>query len=582
MPLPHFRGLSRPAPEGWLWRLATCLLLLGWTTGCAGLPSQVERTASRAFAAPEQTSLGRLVAARRAQAGTRAASGFLLLDSVDSAFSSRLALVERAERSLDLQYYAIHADASTAVLLERIRSAAARGVRVRILLDDFNSVGPDAQVLRLAFVPGIELRLFNPLTGSRRSLLTRILGSLPDVDRIQKRMHNKLFIADSAWGITGGRNLGDAYFGGDPDGAFVDLDVLAAGAVVQRMAASFDRFWNDELAYPVQALLEQEDLDRLRKDDRKEPPAGPAASSPGLQPASTSTGATVVAPASSRAAPGSSDKVLPNERNTPPPPSTRRPPMDLQQVPLVWAPAALLVDEPGKIAPGDDEADAGETVVDGLLQLMQQARTELLIISPYFVPGPQMMAVFAQARARGVAVRVLTNSLASNDAPAAHAGYRRYRRELLALGVELHEMRADSPVDAAQGSAGASRSGFGLGSQAGGSKGAAPRASLHSKAVIIDRRLSVIGSMNLDLRSQKQNSEVALLIRSRKLADAGARLIERTFAHGAYRVELAGDELLWRAPPGAPFGDATHEPDASLRLRLLVDLLAPIAPDEML
>lgn len=579
MPSPLLRGLSRPAPGLRWWRLAACLLLLGWATGCAGLPRQVERTASRAFAGPEQTGLGRLAAERRAQAGTRASSGFLLLDSVDSAFTSRLALVDRAERSLDLQYYAIHADASTAVLLERIRSAAARGVRVRILLDDFNSVGPDAQVLRLAFEPGIEIRLFNPLTGSRRSLLTRILGSLPDVDRIQKRMHNKLFIADSAWGITGGRNLGDAYFGGDSDGAFVDLDVLAAGGVVQRMAASFDRFWNDELAYPVQALLTPEDLDRLRQDDPEKPPAGPAAAQP-----DAGTGPTPLAaapPASSRPADGSSATVLPGVSHATPA-SARLPPMDLRQAPLVWAPSTLLVDEPGKIGPGDDEADAGETVVDGLLQLMQQARTELLIISPYFVPGPQMMAVFAQVRARGVAVRVLTNSLASNDAPAAHAGYRRYRRELLVLGVELHEMRADASLAAAQGSAGAGSSGFGLGSQAGGSKGGPPRASLHSKAVIIDRRLSVIGSMNLDLRSQKQNSEVALLIRSRKLADAAAGLVERSFAHAAYRVELAGDDLLWRAPPGAPFGDATREPDASLRLRLLVDLLAPFAPDEML
>src|SRR5690606_9149397 len=136
-------------------------------------------------------------------------------------------------------YYAIHADASTEVLLQRIRAAACRGVRVRILLDDFNSVGPDAQVLRLAFQRGIDVRLFNAVSRSRGSLAGRILGSLHDVERLQKRMHNKLFLADSAWGITGGRNLGDAYFGGDGDSHFVDLDVLAAGAIVRTMAASF-------------------------------------------------------------------------------------------------------------------------------------------------------------------------------------------------------------------------------------------------------------------------------------------------------------------------------------------------------
>ena len=595
MPSHHFSRLLRPTSDvsspGWPWRLASCLMLLGWTTGCASLPSQVERTASRAFAGPEQTTLGRLASAQRAPAGTRAGSGFLLLDTVELAFASRLALVERAERSLDLQYYAIHADASTAVLLERIRSAARRGVRVRILLDDFNSVGEDAQVLRLAFEPGIEIRLFNPLAGSRRSLLTRILGSLSDVERIQKRMHNKLFLADSAWGITGGRNLGDAYFGGDDKSAFVDLDVLAAGAIVRQMAASFDRFWNDELAYPVRALLTQEDLDRLREEGSDGDPRGPsvengrAGNASVLGPATDAEAAAAAArpafPASASEPTGRTSAVLPDV-----PPAAmaaaQRPAMDLQRAPLVWAPSTLLVDEPGKIGPGDDEVDAGETVIDGLLQLMQQARSELLIISPYFVPGPQMMAVFAQARARGVAIRVLTNSLASNDAPAAHAGYRRYRRDLLTMGVELHEMHAGSQPVAAHGRGAASSSGFGLGRAAGGSKSGSTRASLHSKAVIVDRRLSVLGSMNLDLRSQKQNSEVALLIRSRKLAGAAAGLIERSFAYGAWRVELAGDDLVWRAPPGAPFADATHEPGASLRLRLLINLLAPFAPDGML
>ncbi|WBY00418.1 phospholipase D family protein [Ramlibacter tataouinensis] len=573
---PLVRAPRRAAPD-WLLQLLTCLLLLGWTTGCASLPSHVERPPSHAFTTPEQTALGRLALERRTAAGTRAGSGFLLLDSVETAFTSRLALVEGAERSLDLQYYAIHADTSTAVLLERIRAAARRGVRVRILLDDFNSVGEDAQVLRLAFEPGVEIRLFNPLVGSRRSLLTRVLGSLPDVQRIQKRMHNKLFIADNAWGITGGRNLGDAYFGGDGESAFVDLDVMAAGAIVKPMSASFDRFWNDQLAYPVQALLSRKDLDRLREAGRASGAPGSGAASaqeaPEAAPAAAAKSAAAVAD-------GRPSTVLPDGA-----PAAKawaqRPAMDLRRAPLVWAPSTLLVDEPGKIGPGDDEAGAGDTVVDGLLQLMQQARSELLIISPYFVPGPQMMEVFRQARARGVAVRVLTNSLASNDAPAAHAGYRRYRRGLLRMGVELHEMRADSQSAALHG--GRSHSGAGLGSAAGGSKSGATRASLHSKAVVIDRRLSVIGSMNLDLRSHKQNSEVALLIRSRKLADLAAGLIERSFAEGTYRVELDGEGgLAWRAPPGAAFGDATQEPEASLRLRGLVNLLAPFAPDEML
>jgi phosphatidylserine/phosphatidylglycerophosphate/cardiolipin synthase-like enzyme len=250
--------------------------------------------------------------------------------------------------------------------------------------------------------------------------------------------------------------------------------------------------------------------------------------------------------------------------------------MDLRGIPLTWAPSVLLVDEPGKVGPGDDEADAGETVVDGLLGLMRNAREDVLVVSAYFVPGAQMMDEFRQLRARGVRVRILTNSLASNDAPAAHAGYARYRKDLLAMGVELYEMRADQ-----EGTIGGMGSTAGLGG--GGSKSGASRASLHTKAVFLDGRLAVIGSMNLDLRSQRQNSEVGLVIRSASLVRLASRQVEATLASGAYRVGTDGlGGLVWRAPPGASFKDAHTEPEASLKLRALVGLIAPFAPDEML
>jgi phosphatidylserine/phosphatidylglycerophosphate/cardiolipin synthase-like enzyme len=563
------RTASRAHPAFWLlfvrWWAVT--LFLGWASGCASLPANTGRNPSSAFAQPDATPLGRLVQARRAEAGARADSAFYLLDGVDAALSSRLALVDGATRSLDLQYYAIHADASTEVLLQRVRDAARRGVQVRILLDDFNSVGEDAQVLRLAFEPNVQVRLFNPLPGSRNNLVGRVITSLHDVGRMQKRMHNKLFLADSAWGITGGRNLGDQYFGSGSKQNFVDLDVLAAGRIVRDMALSFDRFWNDELAYPVQTLLDAEDLEQLRQ-------AQPAASAPRAIEASRPALPVTVSPT-----------VLPSVTPTAVV-QADRPDMDLRRVPLLWAPSVLLVDQPGKVAPGDDEVNARETVVDGLLDLMQQAQRDVLIISPYFVPGSRMLAVYEQLRRRGVRIRVLTNSLASNDAPAAHAGYARYRQALLDLGIELYEMRSD-PETAAE-LLGSSRAeeekhrGSWLGSGPGGSKGGRSRASLHSKAVVIDGQLSVIGSMNLDLRSQLKNSEVALVIRSTALAREATRQIENTFATAAYRLERRGHGFHWRAPPGAGFGDEDGEPGASTRLRLFVRLLGPFAPDEML
>ena len=555
------------------------MFIAAWATGCASLPANTTRVPSTAFNAPEATALGQLVQARRTQASARSDSGFHLLDSVDAAFTSRLALIEGAQRSLDLQYYAIHADASTEILLQRLRDAARRGVKVRLLLDDFNTVGQDAQVLLLQFEPNVEIRLFNPLTGSRASLMGRLLGSLHDVPRIQKRMHNKLFLADNALGIAGGRNLGDAYFGTAEKSNFVDLDVLAWGRIVRDMSASFDHYWNDELAYPVQTLLSPDDLALLRKKASEQAPAAADPSRVGVpQPAAAATlPATVTVTAGTTV----TATVLPDVSVTAAQ-TKERPPMDLRRVPLTWAPARLLVDKPDKIGPEDDEAGASDTVVDGLLALMQQARQDILIISPYFVPGAQMMQTFAQARARGVRIRVLTNSLASNDAPAAHAGYARYRRDLLGLGIELYEMRANGQTAGGLSGSGSGSRGSWLGSSAGGSKAGASRASLHSKAVILDGRLAVIGSMNLDLRSKNLNSEVALLIRSAALSREATRLVEDTLAQGAYRVALADGKLLWRAPPGAGYADATDEPEAGTRLKLLVRLLGPLAPDEML
>lgn len=328
-------------------------------------------------------------------------------------------------------------------------------------------------------------------------------------------------------------------------------------------------------------------------------------------------------------------------------------PMELARARFVWAPAAVLVDRPAKIQadtsagpgmdaglgsaasedsnrsndssintridhraiPGSEPAPAqtdarpappptavtatsplpptpthgGDTVVDGLLQLMAQARQDLLIVSPYFVPGPDMEQAFAAATARGVRVRVLTNSLASNDAPIAHAGYARHRQDLLAMGVELYEMRSELPAElrSSLGAAGSLGSGStGGNTRAAGSEGTpgASRAMLHSKLLVLDGRLLVVGSMNLDIRSQRQNTEIALLIRSQSLSARATRQIEAALKTAAWRVQTRPDGLglVWRAPEGSGRTDETTEPDASAPLRLLLQLLGPLAPDHLL
>ncbi|MBP7451973.1 MAG: phospholipase D family protein [Ottowia sp.] len=547
---PQRRSPARRAwSKGWL-AGPVCLLMV--LTGCGSLPKDVERPESHALAQPASTPLGELAAARRPAAARPDDAGFALIGSPNEAFSSRLALTQRATRALDIQYYAIHADASTRDLLLAVRDAARRGVRVRILLDDFNSTGRNALVMGMAFVPNVEMRMFNPLPGGRGAGALRALGSLGDFQRIQHRMHNKLYIADNAWGITGGRNLGDAYFGTADGSNFIDMDVLAVGPVVRDMSASFDQYWNNPLAYPVQSLITPQELRQLRDvtvpgAQARAQPASAAASSPG---------------GAASAAPGSPGAPTP-AANAMPSPS------DLDQLPLIWAPAVLLVDKPFKLVPELNDEHTDDTVVDGMLQLMQRARRDALIVSPYFVPGPDMMKVFAAMRARNVRVRVLTNSLASNDAPLAHVGYARYREQLIRLGVELYEMRAEQGVKL-------DRTMFGSGE--GGSK-----ASLHSKVFIIDGRVISIGSMNLDLRSKLQNTEVALVVRSAALSREATAKIDDTLEDSAWRMELTPEgQLRWRAPAGASFGDAQSEPDASLGLRLMLKLLGPLAPDELL
>ena len=515
-----------------VWLLVVASMMIA---GCGGLPQNVERPVSRALASEVFTPLG-ILAQQRRPAWREGVSGFALIDSAESAYASRLALTQAAQKTLDIQYYAIHADPSTRALLQAVQAAAARGVRVRILLDDFNSTGRNAQVMHMAFLPGVEMRMFNPIPGWRGLGALRALGALNDFKRIQHRMHNKLFIADNAWGIAGGRNLGEAYFGYSEESNFIDLDVLAAGPVVRQMSASFDHYWNSSLAYPVASLISQEELRALRE-----------------------SGSTSQDPAPSE--PAGPLPLSPSPDNLPPP-------MDLKELPMIWAPSALLADRPAKLIPEENDEHTQDTVVDGLFSWIQQARRDVLIVSPYFVPGEKMMQTLRAVRAQGVRIRLLTNSLASNDAPLAHVGYARYRRELLDIGIELHEMRALQRQMA--------RTVFG--SSGGGSK-----ASLHAKLIVIDGRLISIGSMNLDLRSKLQNTEVALLIRSRTLSQQAIKLVQETLDEGAWKLDLDNEgKLKWKAPPGADFEDALTEPDASLALRLILQLLGPFAPDEML
>lgn len=506
------------------WALPLCVAVLA--TGCASLPPPVPRPDAHALATPQNTDLGRLAIAVAPGPGV---SGFRLLASGEEALSSLAALADNAKHTLDLQYYLIRSDGSSLSLIQRVRAAADRGVHVRLLLDDLNTAGQDRGLLRLTRHPNIEVRLYNPFPAGRLGTISRVMASITDMRRINHRMHNKMFVADNALAITGGRNLGDAYFVQSPDSNFLDIDLIVAGPAVRALSATFDRFWNDPLAYPVAALVEPS-----RFADAKSPDAPGPVRPPAIVP--TAIPLTEFA-------------------------------RDLAQgrLKLTWARATVLADKPSKMQAGGQPTSA-EAIADDVERLVASARRELILISPYFVPGERGVALFQALRDRGVKVRVLTNSLATTDAPAVHIGYARYRAQLLAMGVELHELKPLlSARQASLGSFGSSH------------------ASLHAKVVVLDRDVALVGSMNLDPRSARLNSEMGVVMHSPEIARQLVELFEEV-SEDSYHLSLDGDgqRILWTSTPPDPALAGQSEPEASTWLKFGIKLLSPFAPEEML
>jgi phosphatidylserine/phosphatidylglycerophosphate/cardiolipin synthase-like enzyme len=484
--------------------LPALLLLL---TGCVGLPRHVEKLRSESLQYPETTSLGRLVAAEESNKNL---SGIHLLTSGEEALADLIALADHAERTLDIQYYIIHQDDSARILLRHVRQAADRGVRVRVLVDDLNTVGEDRRFMHLSEHRNVEVRVFNPFPGGRFATWTRFVASASDMRRINHRMHNKLFVADNALAITGGRNIGNEYFTRDPHYNFIDLDVVAGGAIVPELSASFDAFWNSKYAFPIASVASA---------------------------VSAETSATTVLDS------GAATNANWLQRE-----------LDSGHLQLTWVPATVLADEV-------------VTIANDLATLMLSATQELLVISPYFVPGKEGVALFAKLVGQGVHIRILTNSLASTDSPLVHNGYARYRVELLKLGIELSEVRPKL---------GQKRARF--------HPFRSSNASLHAKALVIDQKTVFIGSMNMDARSARTNSELGLVILSTEIARQVTSLLDDISADGSYRLQLLdhGDQIEWSSgEPGAEKNWYT-DPETTRLQRFTLRVLAPFAPEELL
>jgi putative cardiolipin synthase len=516
---------------------AIALFALLLATGCAALPGSVARQPSTALAGAG-TTLQRIADASLADHDP-AQSGFRLLPNGDHALDARLALAQRAERSLDLQYYAWHDDDTGRLLLTALRDAGRRGVRVRLLVDDLHAGALQPLLAGLAAQAGVEVRLFNPLPVREGSVAGRVLGSLHDFGRLNHRMHNKLFVADGALAVAGGRNIGDEYFMRSAVANFVDLDVLVAGPVVADMAASFDRYWNSERAWPVQALAQPTDGTELRaRFDH------------------------TVAGAAREL------HVNPHDRLGRSPVSVQ---LDTGRLELLAAPVHLLADSPDKQrcdAPDDDAPcpTADPSAVETLFATMRDTRHELKITSPYFVPGAEGMAMLQTVAARGASIKLLTNSIGATDEPLVHWGYARYRPEMLELGLQIRELSPTLPAR----------------TQAFGSFGRSA-ARLHAKVVVIDGRRVALGSANMDRRSARINTEMVLLIDSPALAAELARLANAEALAGSYRLRLDEDRRIeWLVSEGGAERPVSEEPDLGWAQRLKLGLLSLwIAEDQL-
>lgn len=493
----------------------SALVVLGLTIVAARLifvlPAAERGTLSRAISASPETALGR-AAEENVQD-----SAIHPLEAGEDAFAARILLARAAERTIDAQYYIWHGDLTGLLLLQALRDAADRGVRVRLLLDDNGIAGLDAVLAGLMAHENVEVRLFNPFVLRR----PKPLNYLFDFLRLNRRMHNKSFTVDGAVSIVGGRNVGDEYFAAGTTGDYFDLDVMAVGAIVARVAEQFDRYWASEPVHAAEAVIKAGSADALERAIQG------AAQDPRLT--------------SYREAVQRTDFVAALLDRT----------LDLQPVEIT-----LVGDDPRKGTGRVDEAGLLTTQLDALLG---RPGDHVELVSAYFVPGRKGTASLTSLAERGVRVRVLTNSLGATDVVPVHAGYAKYRKELLSGGVELFELKRDR---------------VGAGSDELGRFGSSG-ASLHAKTFAIDGERLFVGSFNLDPRSALLNTEMGFLIRSERLARELAQRFDRRIPIGAYRVELAPDgDLAWieLLPDGRTIRH-TSEPDSSPIKRLAVTVV---------
>jgi putative cardiolipin synthase len=531
-------------------RHGAVLLAIAMLCGCAGLPPGADypKPASAAFAHPEDTRLGRQFADAAREHGRN--SAFRIINAGVDGFQLRMQMIDAAQSALDLQYFIFRGDETGRMLTDGLQRAADRGVHIRVLVDDGDRVAGDEQILRLLANPSVEVRIFNPSSYRGHLRLVRRLNFLVNAPRLNYRMHNKLLVADGALALIGGRNIGNQYFQVDPESQFADDDVVTAGPIVGELSATFDEFWNSDLAIPAQALGRGAHPDggitaRTEHEGAGREARGAAPKSPAIDYASLlKSGDPLAGILSGR-------------------------------LPLVWAHARVVYDSPDKKQVGGG-ALPGRLITRAVLESIRDVQSELLLVSPYFIPAADELQLLKDLRRRQVRVRVLTNSLESTTEIAAQSGYEHYRIPLLQDGVELYEVRSKlGDVRGSGQTAQVSRYG---------------NYALHAKMYVFDRQKLFIGSMNYDQRSKRINTEIGLIIDSAELAQQTARRFDAMvkpddcYIVGLRPAEPPGNSsrLVWRTEENGHAVEYTHEPARSGWRRLEVKFLTLLPLDKQL
>ncbi|NJD32327.1 MAG: phospholipase D family protein [Gammaproteobacteria bacterium] len=502
-----------------------CLIGIALSLGaCASLQPRPDTPHESALPAGQATMLDKAIApAEEKHAGE---SGFRLVSQGPEAFAIRARTAIVAGRSLDVQTYIWNNDGTGMALAYLLLQAADRGVKVRLLVDDMDARSKNYGFAALDAHPNMEVRMFNPFQ-SRYGTLGYLFEAAGSFDRINHRMHNKTWIADNRVAIVGGRNLGDEYFGASEDVNFVDLDFAMVGPIVRDASASFDKYWNSPMAYPMSVLAPKDVNTAALEDLRKK-----------------------------------IDAYVPTE-------SQKRFTEDLKQIdeirrmiggdwPMEWsARYQFMSDDPLK-AIGQGGGVAGSQVLTLLSPMVKSSRKNLTVISPYFVPGKQGTEVFVDAAKAGSDVGVLTNSLAANDVAMVYGGYSEWREPLLKGGVKLWELKPQP------------------GSKTKSSFFGSSGASLHTKALTVDGRYIFVGSFNLDPRTPSLNCEQGVFVDNVALSHQLEQLFNlQSSGTRAWEVTLVDGELRWS--DGKKTWDSSPEASAGRKFQAWLAKVLPVS-----